>query len=56
MDGLEYSRDGLDNAKPPIQSVVGPDGLREFIMLLLWTMNFFTSTIKEPHFKTLRAK
>ena len=25
-------------------------------MLPLWTMNDFTSTIKKPHFKTLRAK
>ena len=56
MDGLEDSSDGLDDTEPPIQSVVGPDGLREFIMLLLWTMNDFNSTIKEPHFKTLRAK
>ena len=25
-------------------------------MLPLWTVNYFTSTIKEPYFKTLRAK
>ena len=24
-------------------------------MLLAWTVNYFTSTIKEAHFKTLRA-
>ena len=35
---------------------MGPDGLREFIMLLIWTVNEFTSTIKESHFKTLREK
>ena len=35
---------------------MGPDGLREFIMLLIWTDNEFTSTIKESHFKTLREK
>ena len=56
MDGPEDSRDGLDNTKPPIQSVVGPDGLRDFIIVPLWTMNYFTSTIKEPYFKALRAK
>ena len=34
MDRLEGdSSDGLDDAEPPIQSVIGPDGLREFIML-----------------------
>ena len=27
------SSDGLDGAEPPIQSVIGPDGLREFIIL-----------------------
>ena len=38
-EGLEMDRpegdssDGLDDAEPPIQSVIGPDGLREFIML-----------------------
>ena len=56
MDGPEDSKDGLDNVEPPIQSVMGPDRLREFIMLPLWTMNYFTSTIKEPYFKTLKAK
>ncbi|KAK9989034.1 hypothetical protein SO802_029273 [Lithocarpus litseifolius] len=48
--------DGLDGAKPPIQSIIGPDGLREFIMLPIWTVNDFKSTIKDSHFKTLREK
>ena len=39
---------------PPVQFVVGPNGLREFIMLPIWMVNDFTSTIKESHFKTLR--
>ena len=38
-----------------IKSVVGADGFREFVMLPEWTVNAFTSTIKEAHFKTLRA-
>ena len=46
----------LDDNEPPIQSIVGPDGLRKFIMLPIWTVNDFISTIKEPHFKTLRSK
>ena len=37
-----------------LKSVVGADGLREFIMLPKWTVNNFESTIKENHFKTLR--
>ena len=48
--------EGLDDAELPIQSVMGPDGLREFIMLPIWTVNDFTYTIKESHFKTLREK
>ena len=50
------SSDGLVGAEPPIHSVVGLDGLREFIMLPLWTVNDFVSIIKESHFKTLRDK
>ena len=48
----EGSDDGEDQR---IKSVVGADGLREFVMLLEWTVNAFMSTIKEPHFKSLRA-
>ena len=46
----EGSDDGKDQR---IKSVVGADGLREFVMLPEWTVNAFTSTIKEPHFKPL---
>ena len=57
-EGLEMDRpegdDGVEDVKPPIYSVIGLDGLREFIMLPIWTVNDFTSTIKESHFKTLR--
>ena len=61
-EGLETERpedgssEGLDDAEPPIQFVIGLDGLREFIMLPIWTVNDFISTIKESHFKTLREK
>ena len=48
----EGSNDGEDQR---IKSVVGADGLREFIMLPEWTVNAFMSTIMEPHFNTLRA-
>ena len=44
-----------DSEDQRIKSVVGADGLREFTMLPEWTVNAFTSTIKEPHFKTLKA-
>ena len=61
-EGLEMDRpegesnDDPDGAEPPIQSVIGPGGLKEFIMLPLCTVNNFRSTIKELHFKSLRAK
>ena len=48
----EGSGDGEDQR---IKSVVGADGLREFVVLPEWMVNAFTSTIKEAHFKTLWA-
>ena len=35
-----------DGEEQPIKSVIGADGLREFIMLPKWTVNDFISTIK----------
>ena len=44
------STDGLNGAEPPTQSVIGPDGLREFIILPLWMerLHFYhqTSTLQ----------
>ncbi|KAL0006239.1 hypothetical protein SO802_013800 [Lithocarpus litseifolius] len=48
--------DDLGENEPQIQSVIDSDGMRKFIMLSLWTVNDFTSSIKESHFKTLRNK
>ena len=57
VDGLKStSNDYLDGTEPPIQSIISPDGLREFIMLPLWTINAFNSSIKQTHFNTLREK
>ena len=61
-DGLETERpeddssEGLDDAEPPVQSVMGPDGLKEFIMLPIWTVKEFATAIKVSYFKTLRDK
>ena len=52
VDLKEGSDDGEEQ---PIKSIVGANGLREFIMLPKWTVNDFNSTIKEKHFNTLRA-
>ena len=40
--------DGLGENEPQIQSIIDSDGMRKFIMLSLWTVNDFTSSIKEP--------
>ena len=55
MDVAEPEEGSDDGEDQRVKSVVGADGLREFIMLPERTMNAFTSTIKEPHFNTLRA-
>ena len=52
---LTKPEEGSDDGDQRIKSVVGADGLREFIMLPEWTVHNLTSTIKEVHFKTLRA-
>ena len=45
--------EGFDDGEDQtIKSVVGADGLREFVILPEWTVNAFMSTIKKPHFKT----
>ena len=41
-----------DSEEQTLKSIVGTDGLREFIMLLEWTVNNFKSTIMEKHFNT----
>ena len=48
---IEVSDDGEEQT---LRYVIGANGLREFIMLPEWTVNYFVSTINENHFKTLR--
>ena len=55
MEVAEPEEGSDDGEEQRIKSVVGTDGLKEFVMLPKWTVNFFTSMIKEAHFKTLRA-
>ena len=55
MEVVEPDEGFDDGEDQRIKSVMGADGLREFVMLPEWTVNAFTSTIKEPHFNTLRA-
>ena len=46
----------IGNDEPLVQSIIGPNGFREFIMLQLWMINDFNTSIKELHFNTLRKK
>ena len=55
MEVAEPEEGSNDGEEQRIKSVLGTDGFMEFVMLQEWTVNFFTSTIKEAHFKTLRA-
>ena len=55
MEVAEPEEGSDDGEEQRIKSVVGTDGLKEFVMLPEWTINFFKSMIKEAHFKTLRA-
>ena len=55
MELAEPEEGSNDGEEQRIKFVVGTDGLREFVMLPKWTINYFTFTIKEAHFKTLRA-
>ena len=52
---LAEPEEGSDDDEQRIKSVVGTNRLREFVMLPEWTVNNFTSMIKEAHFKTLKA-
>ena len=54
MELVEPEEGSVDDGKG-LKSIVGADGLREFVMLLEWTVNNFRSTIKEVYFKTIRA-
>ena len=52
---LAEPEEGSDGGGEGLKSVVRANGLREFVMLPEWTVNNFRSTIKEVHFKTIRA-
>ena len=59
VDGSESDSnedEDISNDEPSIQSTIGPDGFKEFIILPLWTINDFNSSIKQQHFNALREK
>ena len=50
---LAEPEEGSDGGGEGPKSIVGADGLREFVMLPECTVHKFVSTIKEVHFKPL---
>ena len=57
MDGSKSDTyrdlDSEENVESPIRSIISPDGLRNFVLPLMWTVNDFNSTIKRKLFDTL---
>lgn len=57
VDGSkDDSNDQMASAEPLTEFVIGPNSLREFFILPLWTVNDFRSTIKQKNFDTLGEK
>ena len=54
MEEVKQEEASDDGEEQIGKSIIGADGLREFVMLPEWIVNNFTSTIKESHFKTFR--
>ena len=45
-----------ESDESPLRIVVIPNGLRNFILPLIWTVKNFSSTIQRSHFNTLRDR
>ena len=45
-----------ESDESPLRIVVGPNGLRNFVLSLIWTVNDFRSTIQRKHFNTLQNR
>ncbi|KAL0008608.1 hypothetical protein SO802_010110 [Lithocarpus litseifolius] len=52
----DSDEESVENVNSSIRSVVGLDGLRKFVLPLMWTVNDFNPTIKQKHFDTLRER
>ena len=45
-----------ESNESPLRIVVSLEGLRNFVLPLIWTINNFSSTIQRNHFNTLRDR
>ena len=50
------NKENVGNVESSIRSIIGPEGLRQFLIPLMWTINDFNSTVKRPHFETLQER
>ena len=55
MEIVEVEDTSDDGEDQPLGSVIGADGVREFIMLPEWMVHKFTSVVRKKHFSTFRA-
>ena len=44
-----------ESDESPLRTVVGPDGLRNFVLPLIWMVNDFSLTVQRKHFNTLQG-
>ena len=51
---VEQEEGSDDDEEQIVGSIIGADRHKEFVMLPKWTVNNYTSIIKENHFKTFR--
>ena len=56
VDESQSGSSGDSKNESPIRFVTGPNGLRQFLVPLMWTVNEFNSIIKRPYFETLRER
>ena len=50
------TQDDKESFESPIRIIIGPDGLRNFVLPPLWMVNDFNSTIQRKDFNTLRER
>ena len=53
MEVVDQDEGPDDGEEQIVRSVIGADGLREFVMLPEWTVNYFTSVIKKSTLRHL---
>ena len=45
-----------ESSESLLRIVIGPDGVRNFVLPLIWIVNDFCVTVKRKHFNTIRDR